>query len=150
MKLTTKGRYAVTAMIDLTLHGRDGEPVCLRDIADRQNLSTGYLEQLFIGLRAAGLVEGVRGPCGGYRLARESTAISIAQVITAVDGPIDATQCAGQRSCQDGETCLTHDLWQSLTDHIQSFLAQKTLADVCARVENQDRTELPLLRMQAL
>lgn len=131
MKLTTRGRYAVTAMLDLALHGRGG-PVCLSQIAARQSISQAYLEQLFGALRRAGLVESVRGPGGGYRLGRPAEAISLAAVIAAVDESADPTRCGGLQNCQRGERCLTHDLWEDLGRHIRIYLEGRSLADVAA------------------
>ena len=114
MRLTTKGRYAVTAMLDLALHDERG-PVTLADIAERQGISLSYLEQLFAQLRRRGLVKSTRGPGGGYRLGQENKHIAVADVITAVDESVDATRCGGRENCQGEERCLTHDLWQDLS-----------------------------------
>ena len=132
MKLTTKGRYAVTAMLDLAIHGAES-PVCLGDIAARQDISLAYLEQLFIRLRKQELVESLRGPGGGYRLGRAAANISIAAIIAAVDEPIDSTRCSGDRNCQRGERCLTHQLWEDLSRHIFGFLDGLSLADLATR-----------------
>lgn len=129
MKLTTRGRYAVTAMLDLALFGREG-PVCLSHIADRQSISLAYLEQLFAPLRRAGLVESVRGPGGGYQLGRAAEQITVAAIIALVDESADPTRCGGLQNCQQGEQCLTHDLWEALGQHIQRFLAGLTLAEL--------------------
>lgn len=132
MKLSTKGRYAVTAMLDLALN--DGKsPVTLAEISQCQGISLSYLEQLFARLRKAGLVAGVRGPGGGYRLARESAAITVADIIDAVDEHLDATRCEGREDCQGGEKCLTHELWCQLSKQIHDFLKQINLADFLAR-----------------
>ncbi len=136
MRLTTKGRYAVTAMLDLALHADQG-PVSLADISDRQGISLSYLEQLFAKLRRGDLVLSVRGPGGGYRLGRASSNIFVAQVIDAVNESVDATRCRGARGCQQGVTCLTHHLWQDLSDQIHSFLGGISLADLVARREVQ-------------
>ena len=136
MRLTTKGRYAVTAMLDLALHADQG-PVSLADISDRQGISLSYLEQLFAKLRRGDLVFSVRGPGGGYRLGRASSNIFVAQVIDAVNESVDATKCRGARGCQQGVTCLTHHLWQDLSDQIHSFLGGISLADLVARREVQ-------------
>ena len=133
MKLSTKGRYAVMAMADL---GKSvtGKPVALADVADRQEISLSYLEQLFGKLRRAGLVKSVRGPGGGYLLARDAKEIRISDVIQAVDEPINATRCNQSEGCHsDKARCLTHDLWQALTYQIHLYLSSVTLADVCAR-----------------
>jgi Rrf2 family iron-sulfur cluster assembly transcriptional regulator len=134
MRLTTKGRYAVTAMLDLALHGQQG-PVSLAEISGRQAISLSYLEQLFARLRRRELVSSVRGPGGGYRLGRESEAIYVAQIIDAVDEAVDATGCGGKADCQQGEVCLTHHLWQDLSDQIHGFLSQISLATLVERRE---------------
>jgi Rrf2 family iron-sulfur cluster assembly transcriptional regulator len=126
MRLTTKGRFAVTAMVDLALrHG--GGPVTLAEISSRQKISLSYLEQLFGKLRRRSLVDSVRGPGGGYRLARDMAGISVAEIILAVDEPIDATQCAGKENCRDEQKCLTHDLWATLNNRIFDYLEAVTL-----------------------
>ena len=132
MKLTTKGRYAVTAMLDLALH-YVREPINLADISGRQGISLSYLEQLFSRLRKQGLVESARGPGGGYMLARPSTQITIADVIQAVDESVDATKCGGQKNCHGEDRCLTHDLWEDLSRQISGFLSGITLADLVNR-----------------
>ncbi|RFA28220.1 Fe-S cluster assembly transcriptional regulator IscR [Alkalilimnicola ehrlichii] len=137
MKLSTKGRYAVTAMMDLALHEQDG-PVTLADISRCQRISLSYLEQLFARLRKNKLVKGVRGPGGGYRLAKPAGEITIADVIVAVDENVDATRCGGQRNCQSGEPCLTHDLWTDLSQQIYSFLDGITLAQLAERPSVQE------------
>ncbi|MBI4696430.1 MAG: Rrf2 family transcriptional regulator [Gammaproteobacteria bacterium] len=129
MRLTTKGRYAVTAMADLALHYETGL-VSLAEIAERHGISQSYLEQLFASLRRRGLVDGTRGPGGGYRLSKPREAISVADVIDAVDESVDATRCRGKRNCHDNEGCLTHDLWEDLSNQIRRFLTSVTLADV--------------------
>ena len=137
MRLTTKGRYAVTAMLDLALHGQQG-PVSLADTSERQGISLSYLEQLFAKLRRGNLVSSVRGPGGGYQLARELDGIHVAQVIDAVNDSVDATRCQGQGDCQGGNTCLTHHLWCDLSDQIHAFLSNISLADLVARREIQE------------
>lgn len=134
MRLTTKGRYAVTAMLDLAIHG-DPEPVTLSDISLRQDISLSYLEQLFARLRRHGLVHSVRGPGGGYRLGRDTAAIAIVDIIDAVDESVDATKCQGQGNCQQGEICLTHHLWEDLSAQINDFLRGISLADLMQRHE---------------
>src|SRR5688572_15909911 len=126
MRLTTKGRFAVTAMVDLALHDAGG-PVTLAEISSRQKISLSYLEQLFGKLRRHDLVDSVRGPGGGYRLAKETAGISVADIILAVDEPIDATQCGGKENCHDEQKCLTHDLWATLNDRIFDYLQGVTL-----------------------
>ena len=126
MRLTTKGRYAVTAMLDLALHGSYG-PVSLADISERQSISVSYLEQLFARLRRANLVGSVRGPGGGYQLSRPGVSIVISEIIDAVDESVDATRCGGQGDCQEGLTCLTHELWMDLSRQIHGFLSAISL-----------------------
>ena len=126
MRLTTKGRFAVTAMIDLAL--RDGQgPVTLAGISERQRISLSYLEQLFGKLRRNKLVDSVRGPGGGYRLAKPMGEVSVVDIILAVDEPIDATQCGGKENCQDDQRCMTHDLWANLNAKIYDYLTLVTL-----------------------
>lgn len=137
MRLTTKGRYAVTAMLDLALHGAE-RPVSLADISGRQNISLSYLEQLFAKLRRNELVSSVRGPGGGYRLSRNSGEIFVAQIIDAVNEAVDATGCGGTADCQNGEVCLTHHLWCDLSDQIHGFLSGISLANLVERREVQD------------
>jgi Rrf2 family iron-sulfur cluster assembly transcriptional regulator len=137
MRLTTKGRYAVTAMLDLALNERRG-PIRLAAISERQGISLSYLEQLFAHLRRRELVRSVRGPGGGYRLKREAREISVAEVIAAVNEDTDATRCGGKGDCQEGDTCLTHHLWMDLSDRIRDFLTDITLADLVARREIRD------------
>jgi Rrf2 family iron-sulfur cluster assembly transcriptional regulator len=132
MKLTTKGRYAVTAMLDLALH-RDQGPINLADVSARQNISLAYLEQLFARLRRQGLVASARGPGGGYLLGRDPVDISVSDVIQAVDESVDATRCGGQKNCQGQERCLTHDLWEELSQQITGFLSGISLADLVQR-----------------
>ena len=132
MRLTTKGRYAVTAMLDLALH-QGQRPVTLQDIAMNQEISLSYLEQLFARLRQGGLVRGTRGPGGGYRLAKDASAVSIAGIISAVDEKADLTRCGGKSDCQQGEECLTHELWAELSEKIYQFLDAISLADLIQR-----------------
>ena len=132
MRLTTRGRYAVTAMLDLALHDQSA-PVALSEIADRQGISLSYLEQLFSRLRKRGLVDGTRGPGGGYRLLKSVNLISVADVIDAVDETVDATKCGGQRNCQDEQRCLTHDLWADLSMQIRNFLGNVSLNELVAQ-----------------
>lgn len=149
MRLTTKGRYAVTAMLDLALHKNQG-PVSLADISKRQAISLSYLEQLFAKLRKAALVCSVRGPGGGYELAPEFDDIYIAQIIDAVNESMDTTKCQGAGDCQGGEICLTHYLWEDLSQQIHGFLEGISLSDLVAKsevkriAEHQDRQHLPL------
>jgi Rrf2 family iron-sulfur cluster assembly transcriptional regulator len=154
MRLTTKGRYAVTAMLDLALHKSQG-PISLSDISSRQAISLSYLEQLFSKLRKSELVSSVRGPGGGYELKRGSDEIYIAQIIDAVDESVDTTKCQGAGDCQGGETCLTHYLWEDLSEQIHAFLESISLADLVAKKEvkkiadNQDRRQIIVTEMSA-
>jgi Rrf2 family iron-sulfur cluster assembly transcriptional regulator len=135
MRLSTRGRYAVMAMVDLACHGR-GAPVSLAEIALRQEISLSYLEQLFAMLRKGGLVKGVRGPGGGYLLALDRSETRIADIILAVDEPIRATRCrpGAPLGCSaTGARCLTHDLWEELGNQIHLYLSSVSLADVCER-----------------
>jgi Rrf2 family iron-sulfur cluster assembly transcriptional regulator len=129
MRLTTKGRYAVTAMVDLAYHGQN-KPVTLTEIAARQTISLSYLEQLFAKLRKGSMVTGVRGPGGGYKLSRNAFEINIAEIVSAVDEPIDSTKCGGKANCQDNLPCLTHDLWMGLNEQIQNYLKGISLGDL--------------------
>lgn len=129
MKLTTRGRYAVTAMLDLALHGKEG-PISLADISNRQDISLSYLEQLFAKLRKNNLVRSVRGPGGGYRLSRDDSKINVADIIDAVNESTDATSCGGKGICQNGEMCLTHHLWNDLSMQIHLFLSSITLGQL--------------------
>ena len=132
VRLTTKGRYAVTAMLDLACHSQE-KPVTLTEIAARQTISLSYLEQLFARLRKAGIVQGLRGPGGGYQLSQLPKKVSIADIIEAVNEPIDSTKCGGEANCQHDSVCLTHDLWTGLSEHIQDYLSNITLADLLAK-----------------
>ncbi len=135
MKLSTKGRYAVMAMVDLAMHS-DNKPISLADIADRQEISLSYLEQLFAKLRRGGLVRSVRGPGGGYLLAREDVETRISDIILAVDEPIRATRCTpGQPfGCRINKSrCMTHDLWEELGNQIYLYLSSVTVADVVSK-----------------
>ena len=132
MRLTTKGRYAVTAMLDLAYHSQT-RPVTLTDIATRQTISLSYLEQLFARLRKAGMVKGIRGPGGGYSLSRNAREINIADIIEAVDETVDSTKCGGKSNCHNDQPCITHDLWMGLSDQIRAYLKQITLGQLLER-----------------
>ncbi len=147
MRLTTKGRYAVTAMLDLALHTEHG-PVSLADISARQGISLSYLEQLFARLRQCNLVQSVRGPGGGYRLLGNTADISVAHVVDAVSESLDATRCEGKGNCHEGEVCLTHHLWENLSAQIHQFLSGISLADLVARGEIQAVKERQNSRLQ--
>ena len=132
MRLTTKGRYAVTAMLDLAIHFGEG-PITLADISHRQGISLSYLEQLFSRLRKKGLVISARGPGGGYKLRRAANEIAVAEIVTAIDEKVDATRCGGLANCQDDQPCLTHELWSDLSQRIYEFLSGITLGDLVER-----------------
>jgi len=132
MRLTTKGRFAVTAMLDLAMNSGK-RPVTLAGISQRQSISLSYLEQLFGKLRRHTLVESVRGPGGGYTLARDLAKVSVADIITAVDEPLDATQCGGKENCKDEQRCMTHDLWATLNDKMYEYLDSVKLSDLVAQ-----------------
>ena len=138
MRLTTKGRFAVTAMVDLALRGGKN-PVTLASISERQKISLSYLEQLFGKLRRNRIVESVRGPGGGYYLARPGNDISIAQIVTAVDEPLDASSCGGKGDCMgDNHPCLTHELWMGLNGSILDYLSGISLQNL---VDNHNKRE---------
>ncbi len=143
MRLTTKGRYAVTAMVDLALNSGRGR-VSLAEIAARHGISQSYLEQLFAALRRRGLVDGTRGPGGGYQLGRSGDAISVADVIDAVDESVDATRCGGKRNCNDNQGCLTHDLWEELSRQIRQYLSSVSLESVVR--DHRQSGEVQVLR----
>jgi len=156
MRLTTKGRYAVTAMLDLAVHATKG-PITLADISQRQGISLSYLEQLFSKLRKRELVASARGPGGGYRLSRDANEINVAEVIAAVDEKVDATRCAGQGNCQNGEECLTHQLWTDLSDQLYDFLngislgqlvEKRNVQDVAARQDERQEKEKQAIAFQ--
>ena len=150
MKLSTRGRYAVTAMFDIALH-HDKGPVSLAEIAQRQGISLSYLEQLFASLRDQGLVKSTRGPGGGYSLAVDSAKIAIADVIDAVDESLDTTRCGGSGDCQDHQRCLTHDLWENLSNQIRSYLSGISLAQAVSDVhvlEVSNRQDTRIDRME--
>ncbi|MDC1528316.1 Fe-S cluster assembly transcriptional regulator IscR [Gammaproteobacteria bacterium] len=137
MRLTTKGRYAVTAMLDLSINAIKG-PVTLSDISKRQDISLSYLEQLFSKLRKRELVSSVRGPGGGYMLGREGSDIDVAEIIDAVSESLDSTKCQGKGDCRGGEICLTHHLWEDLSKQIHGFLSNITLADLVSKREIEE------------
>jgi Rrf2 family iron-sulfur cluster assembly transcriptional regulator len=154
--LTTKGRYAVTAMLDLAIHHGNG-PITLADIAQRQGISLSYLEQLFSRLRKRALVSSVRGPGGGYSLAREAGDIYVAEVITAVDENVDTTRCHGAHNCQNNQRCLTHDLWQDLSTRIHDYLNgisleelmnRRDVKEVAGRQDATDRSAFALRKLE--
>lgn len=138
MRLTTKGRFAVTAMLDLALTAKAG-PVTLANIAERQKISLSYLEQLFSKLRRAELVASVRGPGGGYRLAHPADKTTVAQIIVAVEEQMDSRQCEGKENCMGEQRCMTHDLWQSLNENVLEFLSGVTLAQLVQKQQAKPR-----------
>ncbi|MGV6806702.1 MAG: Fe-S cluster assembly transcriptional regulator IscR [bacterium] len=151
MRLTTRGRYAVTAMLDLALHGGE-RPVSLADISQRQHISLSYLEQLFSRLRQNELVKSVRGPGGGYRLSKDADQINVAEIIDAVNESVDATSCGGKGDCQEGEVCLTHHLWDELSQQIYEFLSGISLAKLISRkdiqsISNRQEDRISLLSL---
>jgi len=155
MRLTTKGRYAVTAMLDVALHS-EGGPVSLSDISARQDISLSYLEQLFSKLRRRELVSSVRGPGGGYQLARELEEICVAEIVDAVNESVDATLCNGDNNCQQGHACLTHNLWDDLSRQIHDFLSGISLKDLVGRREvravaslQEEHAKHDLIKMEA-
>jgi Rrf2 family iron-sulfur cluster assembly transcriptional regulator len=155
MKLSTRGRYAVMAMSDIAINSA-GAPVSLGDISGRQHISQAFLEQLFGQLRKAGLVHSMRGPGGGYTLADIPDDICIADIVTAVDEPLQVTRCQGDaiEGCVDGEKCITHELWAALGRQVYGFLAAVTLGDVAegrnlALAASVRRAKAPTVRSQA-
>ena len=136
MRLTTRGRFAVTALLDVALQC-SAAPVALADISRRQDISLSYLEQLFGKLRRGGLVESVRGPGGGYRLARDPGLMSVADIISAVDESFDATLCGGRQNCRDGRRCMTHSLWDGLNQKVLSYLVSVTLQELVRRSQTR-------------
>ena len=148
MRLTTKGRFAVTAMMDLALRGEEG-PIALASISERQKISLSYLEQLFGKLRRNELVESTRGPGGGYTLARAAKEITVAQIITSVDEPLDATHCGGKENCHgEGERCMTHDLWATLNNKMFEYLASVTLAELVDQEKRKHGAKVAVLEDQ--
>ena len=139
MRLTTKGRFAVTALLDVALTA-DEAPVSLSAVSDRQDISLSYLEQLFGKLRRHGLVNSVRGPGGGYTLARPMSQITVADIVVAVDEPMDARQCEGKEDCKGGQKCMTHHLWMDLNHKMFYYLSSVSLADLVR--EQRQRNEL--------
>jgi len=140
MKLTTKGKFAVTALLDIATYSKNGEPMTLYAIGDRQNISISYLEQLFVKLRRQNIVKSYKGPGGGYSLARSIDQINISEIIRAVDDDMDARTCHGLANCRSDGKCLTHDLWNGLTDHVFSYLDKITLQNL---VDQQSANTIP-------
>ncbi len=136
MKLTTKSRYAVTAMLDIAYYDK-GKPISLPEIAERQAISLSYLEQLFARLKKNGLVESIKGPGGGYRLSKDANDIVISEVIKAVDESVETTACNGKANCHNNQQCLSHNLWEDLGEEINNFLSDVTLQQVILRNNNE-------------
>jgi Rrf2 family iron-sulfur cluster assembly transcriptional regulator len=136
MQITTKGRYAITAMLDLAINSDSG-PINLNKISERQNISLSYLEQLFAKLRKSDLVKSIRGPGGGYSLNKQTTEINISEIIEAVDENVDLRRCAGKGNCNNGRECISHGLWCEVSGQIRNFLAEKTLAHVITDYNNK-------------
>jgi Rrf2 family transcriptional regulator, iron-sulfur cluster assembly transcription factor len=148
MRLTTKGRFAVTAMVDLAMRQTRG-PVTLAAISERQHISLSYLEQLFGKLRRSRLVSSVRGPGGGYNLARPAAEVTVAEIVCAVDESLDATQCGGKENCStDEKRCMTHDLWTRLNEKMHEYLSSVTLADLVAHQNGKTVAVLRDLRAE--
>ena len=145
MRLTTKGRFAVTAMVDLAMRQNRG-PVTLAAISERQHISLSYLEQLFGKLRRAKLVSSVRGPGGGYNLARAAQGITVADIVTAVDETLDATQCGGRENCHEEKRCMTHDLWATLNEKMYDYLSSVSLADLVAHQNGKQVAQIKVFR----
>lgn len=149
MRLTTKGRFAVTAMLDLALR-QDKGPVTLAAISQRQDISLSYLEQLFGKLRRHEIVESVRGPGGGYHLARAARDVTVADIIIAVDEPLDATQCGGKGNChgsdhRNGLHCMTHDLWSNLNSKMVDYLDSVSLQDLVDQQRQKSQEQAMLV-----
>ncbi|MCE3268032.1 MAG: DNA-binding protein [Burkholderiales bacterium] len=147
MKLTTKGKFAVTALLDIAINGRDGKPMTLYAISNRQGISISYLEQLFVKLRRQNMVKSYKGPGGGYILAKNSDQIKISQIIKAVDDDMDARTCHGMKNCKDNNKCLTHDLWNDLTKHVYAYLDNISLFDLIHNKTNSQPQKI-MLTMQ--
>ena len=149
MRLTTKGRYAVTAMLDLSLN-YGVRPITLADISDRQGISLSYLEQLFANLRRQGLVSSSRGPGGGYRLSRSADEVTVLDVISAVDEKVDTTRCEGKGNCSNGEQCLSHEIWHSLSEQIRMYLGGITLGQVVKDHQMNNGTSDKVIKFEAI
>ena len=143
MKLTTKGKYAVTAILDMAVYGQSG-PITVHSIAARQGISPLYLERLTGLMRAKGLLVSVKGPGGGYKLNRSPTQITVADIIQAIEEPIDITTCKGLENCQKGDICLTHSLWEKLNNHIMNYFKSITVYDLveCPKIKSQVQKKL--------
>jgi Rrf2 family iron-sulfur cluster assembly transcriptional regulator len=147
MKLTTKGKFAVTALLDIAIYSdANKKPITLYTISERQNISLSYLEQLFVKLRKNKVVKSYKGPGGGYVLARELDQIPISEIIKAVDEDMDARTCRGNQNCNDSRKCLTHDLWAGLTVELYNYLDKVTLKDLVIRADNTEPSKIMFCR----
>ena len=147
MKLTTKGKFAVTALLDIAIYSEDNKkPITLYNISDRQNISSSYLEQLFVKLRKSGVAKSYKGPGGGYLLMREVDKIDISEIIKAVDEDMDARSCRGNKNCRDNRKCLTHDLWAGLTNEMYGYLERITIKDLLDKAETKEPTKIMFCR----
>lgn len=147
MKLTTKGKFAVTALLDIAIYSENNQkPITLYNISERQNISLSYLEQLFVKLRKSGVVKSYKGPGGGYLLMREVDKIDISEIIRAVDEDMDARSCRGNKNCRDNRKCLTHDLWAGLTTEMYGYLERITIKDLLAKAETDEPAKIMFCR----
>ncbi len=147
MKLTTKGKFAVTALLDIAIYSENNQkPITLYNISDRQNISLSYLEQLFVKLRKSGVVKSYKGPGGGYLLMREVDQIHISEIIKAVDEDMDARSCRGSKNCRDNRKCLTHDLWAGLTNEMYNYLEKITIKDLLDKAETKEPSKIMFCR----
>jgi len=147
MKLTTKGKFAVTALLDIAIYSDNNQkPITLYNISDRQNISLSYLEQLFVKLRKSGVVKSYKGPGGGYLLTREVSQIHISEIIKAVDEDMDARSCRGNKNCRDNRKCLTHDLWAGLTSEMYNYLEKITIKDLLDKAETKEPSKIMFCR----
>ncbi len=147
MKLTTKGKFAVTALLDIAIYSIDNQkPITLYNISERQNISLSYLEQLFVKLRKSNIVKSYKGPGGGYVLTRNLADIHISEIIKAVDEDMDARTCRGGKNCKDNSKCLTHDLWAGLTEEMYQYLEKITLNDLLKRADSKEPEKIVFCR----
>lgn len=147
MKLTTKGKFAVTALLDIAIYSENNQkPITLYNISDRQNISLSYLEQLFVKLRKSGVVKSYKGPGGGYLLTRDVDQIHISEIIKAVDEDMDARSCRGNKNCRDNRKCLTHDLWAGLTSEMYNYLEKITIKDLLDKAETKEPSKIMFCR----
>ncbi len=147
MKLTTKGKFAVTALLDIAIYGETGIPMTLYSISDRQGISISYLEQLFVKLRRQGMVKSYKGPGGGYILSRDLEQLKISEIIKAVDDDMDARTCHGLKNCRDNNKCLTHDLWNDLTEHVYTYLDSVSLSDLVSKAR-QNKSQPQKIKLE--